>query len=88
VRAIPLIRATLVLLAGLAGASGAWAGGPAAGESAKKPSTNSFTLVYAATPREQATAPSMGVGVPTRPVVSNPYNVPLLRNAGSFGASR
>jgi hypothetical protein len=84
VRAIPLIRATVGLLACLSAASAA-AGGPAAGDPGKK-STNSFSLVTAATPQTAATAPSMGVGVPTKPVVSNPYNVPLIRNAGSFGS--
>jgi hypothetical protein len=85
VRATPFLRTTVALLAGLAAASAASAGGPAASDPGKK-STNSFSLVYAVTPQAAATAPSMGVGVPTKPVVSNPYNVPLIRNAGSLGA--
>jgi hypothetical protein len=85
VRATPFFRTTVALLAGLAAASAASAGGPAAGDPART-STNSFTLVVAAAPQTAATVPSMGVGVPTKPVVSNPYNVPLIRNAGSLGA--
>ena len=86
-RATPLIRVTVVLLAGLVAASAASAGGSAGGEAGRKP-TNSFNLVYAATPRAPAAAPSMGAGVPAMAVVSNPYNVPLIQNAGSLSSSR
>lgn len=86
-RATHLHRAAVVLLAGLAAAGQAFSGGSASTDSGKRP-TNSFNLVYAATPRATAGAPSMGVGVPGKPVVSNPYNVPLLQNAGSLGSAR
>jgi len=52
--------------------------------------TNSFTMLSSA-PASPAPrgGQSNGVGVgPSKPVVSNPYNVPLLQNAGSFGSMR
>jgi hypothetical protein len=86
-RATHLLRAAVVLLAGVAAAAEALSGGAAATDSGKR-ATNSFTLVYAATPRNAGPAPSMGVGVPGKPVVTNPYNVPLLQNAGTLGSAR
>jgi len=76
------------LLMGLAAAACAAAAGPP--RDSERRTTNSFGLVYSATP---ATPPkggqSNGVGVgPSKPVVSNPYNVPLLQNAGSLRSSR
>jgi hypothetical protein len=51
--------------------------------------TNTFVLVTGA-PAKPADAPrpsSNGVGVaPAKPVVSNPYQVPLLQNAGTLRA--
>ena len=51
--------------------------------------TNTFVLVTGAPPKP-ADAPrpaSNGVGVaPAKPVVSNPYQVPLLQNAGTLRA--
>ena len=81
------LRAAAVLLAGLAIAGQAICGGAPAADPGKKP-TNSFNLVYAATPQGPAAAPSLGVGVPGKPVVTNPYNVPLLQNAGSLRGAR
>ena len=53
--------------------------------------TNSFVLVTAP-PAKPAASPrlsSNGVGVaPAKPVVSNPYQVPLLQNAGSLRGTR
>ncbi|HEV8208752.1 MAG TPA: hypothetical protein VGP77_01470 [Vicinamibacterales bacterium] len=54
-----------------------------------RPATNSFVLVTAAT-AQPAAAPRPspnGTGVPpAKPVVSNPYQVPLLQNAGTLRA--
>jgi hypothetical protein len=52
--------------------------------------TNSFALVTVATPPRGAAAPRPnGVGVPpAQSVVRNPYQVPLLSNAGTLGSAR
>ena len=82
-RAFLLIRLTLVLVGGLAAASAASAGGPA-GDSAKK-SGNTFNMVTAAAAAgTRVSAPSAGASLAPKAVVSNPYNVPLLQNAGSL----
>jgi len=36
----------------------------------------------------RVSTPSAGATLPPRPVVTNPYNVPLLQNAGSLRAVR
>jgi len=85
-RAFLLIRLTLVLVGGLAGAA-ASAGGPS-GDSAKK-SGNTFNMVTsAAAAAPRVSAPSAGASLAPKAVVSNPYNVPLLQNAGSVRAGR
>ena len=85
-RAFLLIRPAIALVASLA-APVAIAGGP---PGAPAPSVgNTFTMVVsapAAGPR--ANAPSAGASLAPRTVVTNPYNVPLLQNAGSLRASR
>ena len=86
-RAFLLIRLTLVLVGGVAAASVASAGGPS-GDAAKK-SGNTFNLVASgpvSAPR--VSAPSAGASLSPKGVVSNPYNVPLLQNAGSLRSSR
>jgi hypothetical protein len=47
-------------------------------------------LTPAAPPKTSSASPSSnGVGIgPAKPVVSNPYNVPLLQNAGSLRSGR
>jgi hypothetical protein len=81
-RAFLLIRLTLVLVGGLA-AGAASAGGPA-GDSAKK-SGNTFTLITTATATgTRVSVPSAGASLAPKAVVSNPYNVPLMQNAGSL----
>jgi len=86
-RAFLLIRLTLVLVGGVAAAGATWAGGPP-GDSGKK-SGNTFTLVtWAAAPTPRAGMPSPGASLAPKAVVSNPYNVPLLQNAGSVRAGR
>lgn len=86
-RAFLLIRLTLVLVAGLAAASAVSAGG-AASDSGRKTS-NSFSLVTsAAAPNTRVIAPSAGASLAPKAVVSNPYHVPLIQNAGSLRSSR
>jgi phage tail tape-measure protein len=85
---LPAFRAAL-LLAGLAAVHAVAAAGGSARDGDRRV-TNSFTLLSSA-PANPAPrgGQSNGVGVaPSKPVVSNPYNVPLLQNAGSFGAMR
>lgn len=82
-----LPRAIIAVLVGLTSASIAAGAGAAAPDLVKR-STSSFNLVVAAPPRTATAAPSIGVGVPTKPQVSNPYQVPLIQNAGSLGSVR
>jgi hypothetical protein len=84
-RALPPTLAVLVL-AGLLAAEGATAG-PKAGETR---GGSSFVLLTSAPPVPAAAQPrSNGVGVPpARPVVLDPYRVPLLSNAGTLGSAR
>jgi hypothetical protein len=80
--------APLLLAAVAAAQTVAVAGGPA--RDGNRPASNTFTLV-AVTPARPApgSVPSNGVGVgPGKPVVSNPYHVPLLQNAGSLRGVR
>ncbi|HEX7441838.1 MAG TPA: hypothetical protein VF319_17260 [Caldimonas sp.] len=87
-RAFLLIRLTFVLVAGLAAASAASAAGGAASDSGRK-SGNSFNLLTsAAAPNTRVIAPSAGASLAPKAVVSNPYNVPLIQNAGSLRSSR
>ena len=81
---LPGLRAALLLIVGLASLDCASAGD----RDGARPVTNTFLLVTAAAPKpaDGPRAPSNGVGVPpARPVVSNPYHVPLLQNAGTLG---
>ena len=84
-RALLPIFPAVVLFAGLTVACSAAAGGPAGGA---RPATNSFTLLATGPgPKAPSGGQSNGVGVgPSKPVVSNPYNVPLLQNAGTLRA--
>jgi hypothetical protein len=87
-RAFLLIRLTLVLVGGLAAASAASAADGPSGDAAKK-SGNTFNLVASgplSAPR--LSVPSAGASLSPKAVVSNPYNVPLLQNAGSLRSSR
>jgi hypothetical protein len=87
-RAFLLIRLTFVLVAGLAAASAVSAAGGASSDSGRK-AGNSFNLLQpAAAPRGPGSAPSMGASLAPKAVVSNPYNVPLIQNAGSLRSSR
>jgi hypothetical protein len=83
---LPAFRPFL-LVAAFAGVHSLAAGAPAASDR----KTNSFTLLTtAAPPKTPSASPSSnGVGIgPAKPVVSNPYNVPLLQNAGSLRSGR
>jgi hypothetical protein len=82
-----LIRLTFVLLGGLAGASGACAGGPS-GDAAKK-SGSTFNMITTATAAgTRVSLPSAGASLAPKAVVRDPYNVPLLQNASSLRSSR
>ena len=72
-----------VVVGGLLALQGAAAGNRDGG----RPATNSFVLVTAATPTSPPRPSPNGATVPpSKPVVSNPYQVPLLQNAGSLRA--
>jgi hypothetical protein len=63
---------------------------PAAGSTreANRPATNTFMLVTPAPPAPRS-LPSNGVGIgPNKPVMTNPYQVPLLQNAGPLRGAR
>jgi hypothetical protein len=82
------VRAAVVI-----GALVALQGTAAAGErEGDRRATNTFVLLTAATAKPQSSQPlvsSNGVGVPpAKPVVSNPYQVPLLQNAGTLRGAR
>ena len=83
-RFLPVLQ-TAVLIGGLVAVHGTVAGDGA------RPTTNTFVLVTAAPAHPQpAPRPSPNsVGIaPSKPVVSNPYQVPLLQNAGSLRGVR
>lgn len=88
VRAASLLGPTLVCLAGVLAPEAGWATGPGAQDGGRRVTTT-FNLVYAATaPREPTVTPGAGASVPPKAVVSNPYHVPLIQNAGSLGSVR
>ncbi len=87
-RAFLLIRLTLVLVGGLATAGAASAVGGPSGDAGKK-SGNTFNMISTApVAGTSGIAPSAGVGLSPKSVVSNPYNVPLLQNASSLRSNR
>jgi hypothetical protein len=75
----PLLLAVLTALPAVVAAAG-----PA--REGDRPTTNTFMLIAPAPARPgPQSMPSNGVGIgPSKPVVSNPYQVPLLQNAGSL----
>jgi len=85
VRTFPHVVRAAAVLAGLMAAQCA----VAADHNGDRKTTNTFVLLTGA-PAKPADAPrpsSNGVGVaPAKPVVSNPYQVPLLQNAGTLRA--
>ena len=85
---LPIARAAS-LLAALATASAFVAAGSLSREGGERRVTSSFTLLYTTAAKPPTVVPSNGVGIaPSKPVVSNPYNVPLIQNAGSLGSIR
>jgi hypothetical protein len=88
-RAHDSILRTVALTIGLAAASAAAAAGGAANDGARR-TTNSFMLIQAPTaPQSAGTTPSAGAGIASsKPVILNPYHVPLIQNAGSLSSGR
>ncbi len=86
-RANPLVHLIVVLVVGLAAAGAASAAGP--GNDSGRKSGNSFNLLYtAAAPHAPVIVPSVGAGIAPKAVVADPYNVPLIQNAGSLHSAR
>ena len=83
-RATSYIAKSAFLLAGLIVVTVATAGSAPAGDATRK--TSSFNILFtAAAPKVPVVVPPGGVGVPPgKGVVTKPYNVPLLQNAGSL----
>lgn len=86
-RAFHPVLCAIVVLVGLTLTHAAAAG---SAKEADHRASNSFTLLTTAGPAQAAPrGQSNGVGIgPSKPVVSNPYNVPLLQNAGSLRTGR
>jgi len=80
-RAFLLIRLTLVL-AGALGAATAASAGP--GDSGPRPGGTLGVLTATTATGTRVTTPSAGASLAPKAVVRNPYNVPLLQNAGSL----
>lgn len=80
---LPVVRAALLTIGSIAVVHAAMAGD----RDGDRRTGNTFILVTATPPKPAATPPqsSNGVGVaPAKPIVSNPYQVPLLQNAGTL----
>jgi hypothetical protein len=88
-RAYESIPRNVAVAIGLVAASAVAVAGGAANEGGRKTS-NSFTLLTgAAAPQAASPIPSPGAAVASsKPVVVNPYHVPLIQNAGSLGSAR
>ena len=87
-RAFLLIRLSVVVAVALAAASGAQAVGGASGDSGKRRATRFNMITVATAPNGRVVAPSAGASLAPKAVVSNPYNVPLLQNAGTLRSNR
>ena len=83
-RAHPLFVKTVLTFASLLATGGALAGGSLSSSEPARKSTNTFTILYTATgPNAPVVSSPNGTGVPSsKAVVTNPYNVPLIQNAG------
>ena len=88
-RAYASFPRTVVLVIVLFAGGGVAAGGGAGTGGARKTS-NSFMLVQGAPPQVSGATPaSAGTGIPSsKPIILNPYHVPLLQNASSLRSSR
>lgn len=64
------------------------AGGASSNDGAKRAATNTFNVLYTAkSPGDAVVVPTNGASLPPgKAVVTNPYNVPLFKDAGSLGA--
>ena len=84
---IPAAQVSLAVVLSLA-AGAALAGGPSSNSGPNRAATNSFNVLYSAkSPSDAVVVPANGTSVPPgKAVVSNPYNVPLFKDAGSLGA--
>ena len=86
----PSILATRVSLAVILSLAvgGAAAGGVSSNDGGKRAASNSFNVLYSGkSPDAAVVVPSNGTSVPSgKAVVTNPYNVPLFKDAGSVGA--
>jgi hypothetical protein len=84
-----ILAAQLSLAVVLSLAAGAAdAGGASSNAGAKRAASNSFNVLYSGkSPGDAVVVPSNGTSVPPgKAVVTNPYNVPLFKDAGSLGA--
>ena len=84
-----ILAAQLSLAVVLSLAAGAAdAGGASSNAGAKRAASNSFNVLYTAkSPGAAVVVPANGTSVPPgKAVVTNPYNVPLFKDAGSLGA--
>ena len=89
-RASPLlVNALFLMVATVASGTAAGANNSAASDAAKRPS-NSFNLYVAPTPAAvNVVLPIQGVGVASsKTVITDPYKVPLIQNAGSLTPGR
>ena len=86
-RAFLLIQLTLVLTGALGAPAPASAGG-AVGETAPKSGSTFGMVTTTQANGTRVSAPSAGASLAPRAVVRNPYEVPLLQNAGSLRSGR
>ena len=79
-------RVTLAALLSFAAAAVA-AGGASSNDGAKRAASNTFNVLYSAkTPGDAVVVPTRGASLPPgKAVVTNPYNVPLFKDAGTLG---
>ena len=82
-RAPHLFRLNLVIAVSLAAVATAAAGG-GTGDPGKRPSNSFNLLATAAAPLTPVRSTAAGTGLAPKSVVSNPYQVPLIQNAGTF----
>ena len=86
-RASHLLRPALALAGALAAAAPAAAGGQY-GDGVPKAGNTFVRITVAPAAATRVSAPPAGAGIAPKAIVTNPYNVPLLQNAGSLRAVR
>ncbi len=89
-RAPSLLLKALLLVAGLVAAGGAAAASNGASSEVAKRPNNSFNLIVPQPPGASAVVlPTPGVGIASsKSVITDPYKVPLIQNAGSLTPGR